>query len=164
MSARPTLTEDDPIDIAIEETELAHATDDEPEAARSPWRERLATTTAIGAGAIAGAEARYLAGLWAAARWGSAFPWGTLLINLSGSFVLGFYLALVTERFTGRSTTRLLLATGFLGAYTTFSTFSYETVALVQHGAIGPAVAYVAASLIGGLIAVFAGIVAAHAL
>ncbi|HEU5433323.1 MAG TPA: fluoride efflux transporter CrcB [Thermomicrobiales bacterium] len=163
MSERAPLM-DDLAEIAVEDAELADAAADDPTSSRPLWRERLATMTAIGVGAIAGANARYLVGLWVAARWGSAFPWGTLLINLSGSFVLGFYLALVTERLTGRSTTRLLLATGFLGAYTTFSTFSYETVALVQHGALGPAVAYVAASLIGGLIAVFAGVVAAHAL
>ncbi len=163
MSERATLA-DDPAAVAVAESELAHAESDAPEGPRPHWRDRLATATAIGAGGIAGAEARYAVGLWAAARWGSAFPWGTLLINLTGSFILGFYLTLVTERFVGRSTTRLLVATGFLGAYTTFSTFSYETVSLVQRGAFGPAAAYVALSLIGGLIAVFAGIVAAHAL
>jgi fluoride exporter len=149
---------------AVEEAELADAAGDASAAPEPPWRERLRTVAAISAGAIGGAEARYLVGLWAAARWGSAFPWGTLLINLSGSVVLGFYLALMTERFAGRPTTRLFVATGFLGAYTTFSTFSDETVALVQHGAIGAAGAYVAASLIGGLVATFAGIAAAHAL
>jgi CrcB protein len=97
-------------------------------------------------------------------RFGTVFPWGTLLINVSGSFVLGFYLTLVTERFVGRSTTRLFLATGFLGAYTTFSTLSYETVQLLAAGAALPAVGYVVGSLLLGIAAAAVGILSAHAL
>src|SRR5207248_8726340 len=76
----------------------------------------------------------------------------------------GCYLTLATERFAGRSTVRLFVATGFLGAYTTFSTFSYEAVSLARHGAVGAAVAYAVASLALGLAAVVAGILAARAL
>jgi CrcB protein len=148
----------------IAETELAEAPSDQLASPTIAWRAHLATTSAISAGGLLGANARYLIGLWAVDRWGAIFPWGTLLINVSGSFVLGFYLTLVTERFTGKSTTRLFVATGFLGAYTTFSTFSYETVQLVQGGDTLPALAYVAASLVAGLIAVLAGAAAAHAL
>jgi CrcB protein len=126
--------------------------------------QRWATPLAVSVGGLLGANARYLIGLWAAARWGTLFPWGTLLINVSGSFVLGFYLTLVTERFTGRPTTRLFLATGFLGAYTTFSTFSFETLQLIERGEVSAALAYIAASLTAGLLAVIAGIAAAHAL
>lgn len=118
----------------------------------------------IAIGGIVGANARFLVSTWSANRIGIDFPYGTLIVNASGSFLMGLLLTLVADRFAGDASARALLATGFLGAYTTFSTFSYETVALVQHGALGPAVAYVAASLIGGLIAVFAGVVAAHAL
>jgi CrcB protein len=152
---------------AIAEAELPQAPEDLPVPARqraAGWRERLTPFVAISAGAVLGANARYQIGLWAAARWGSAFPWGTLLINVTGSFVLGFYLTLVTERFTGRAATRLFVATGFCGAYTTFSTFSYETVALVQHGALVPAALYVLSSLVLGFLAVGAGIVAARGL
>jgi len=149
---------------AIAEAELAAAPDDQPAAASPAWRGRLATAAAVGIGGLLGANARYLVGLWAAERWGTGFPWGTLAINATGSFVLGFYLTLVTERFTGRSTTRLFVATGFLGAYTTFSTFSYETVRMIQQGAVVPALTYVAASLVVGLVAVVAGAAAAHAL
>jgi CrcB protein len=128
------------------------------------WRQRSTTFAAIGCGGFLGANARYSVGLWAAATWGAAFPWGTLLINLVGSFVLGLFLALVTERFSGRPTTRLFLATGFLGAFTTFSTFSYETVQLLARGATIAALAYVAGSLLLGLAAAVVGLLCAHAL
>lgn len=119
---------------------------------------------AIGAGGFLGANARYLVGLWAVEYWGPTFPWGTLVVNVAGSFILGFYLALVTERFVGRPGTRLFVATGFLGAFTTFSTFSYEAVNLVATGALGVAVVYVASSLVLGLAAAIAGVLCAHAL
>ena len=127
------------------------------------WRDRLATVGAVSAGGMLGANARYLVGVWTTDRWGSAFPWGTLLVNVTGSFVLGFYLTLVTERFAGRATTRLFVATGFLGAYTTFSTFAYETARFVRGDESLRALTYVGASLVCGLLAVVAGIVAAHA-
>jgi CrcB protein len=152
---------------AIAEAELPQAPEDLPVPARpraARWRERLTPFVAISTGTVLGANARYQVGLWAAARWGSAFPWGTLLVNLTGSFLLGFYLTLVTERFTGRAATRLFVATGFCGAYTTFSTFSYETVALVQQGTVVLAALYVAGSLVLGLLAVAAGVVAARSL
>ena len=133
-------------------------------AIRGQWRQRASTFAAIGCGGFLGANARYFVGLWVAATWGAVFPWGTLLINLAGSFVLGFYLALVTERFSGRPTTRLFLATGFLGAFTTFSTFSYETIQLLARGATMAALAYVAASLLLGLTAAVVGLLCAHAL
>jgi CrcB protein len=143
----------------------AHSHSPMSEAAFRPtWSERLTTVAAIGGGGFCGANARYLVGIWAAGLFGTAFPWATLLINVSGSFVLGFYLTLVTERFTGRSTTRLFLATGFLGAYTTFSTFSYETVQLAAGGVTLPTLAYVVGSLVLGLVAVVGGILCAHAL
>jgi CrcB protein len=150
---------------AVAEAELAHAPKDERlPPPRSAWRERLAAIGAISAGGFLGANARYLVGLWTAERFGTAFPWGTLLINVSGSFVLGFYLTLVTERFSGRPTTRLFFATGLLGAYTTFSTLSYEAVELVAGGAPLAGVAYVLGSLLLGIAAAVAGILSAHAL
>ena len=135
-----------------------------PTPTRSAWRERLAPFVAISAGGFLGANARFLVGLWVVERWGAAFPWGTLLINLSGSFVLGFYLTLVTERFADRPTTRLFVATGFLGAYTTFSTFSYEVVQLLTQGSAMQALGYVAGSLVLGLAAAACGMLAAQTL
>ncbi len=143
---------------------MAHAPEDQEEPPASLWRTRLATHGAIGAGGLLGANARYFMGVWAADRWGTAFPWGTFAINIVGSFLLGFYLTLVTERFTGRAVTRLFLATGFLGAFTTFSTFGYETATFLQNGSPARALSYVAASLIVGIGGVIAGILAAHSL
>lgn len=128
------------------------------------WAQRTGATTAISIGGFLGANARYHMSLWAAKQWGEAFPWGTLLINVIGSFVLGFYLTLVTERFIGRPTTRLFLATGFLGAFTTFSTFSYEVVRLLEGGAAVAALAYATGSLVLGLAAGVVGVLCAHAL
>lgn len=150
--------------VAIEEAELAHAPGDSSAALTPAWHERLAGFGAVSAGGLLGASGRYAVSGWAAHRWGSAFPWGTLLINGAGCFALGFYLTLITERFTGRATVRLFVATGLLGAFTTFSTFSYETVHLFQHDQPVRALAYVAASLAGGLAAVVAGLATASSL
>lgn len=148
---------------AIAEAELPHAPADLPEPLVAPWRERATTIAAVSAGGMLGANARYLVGVWEAGRWASSFPWGTLLINVSGSFVLGLYLTLVTERFAGRATTRLFFATGFLGAYTTFSTFGYDTAHFIQTGRYGQAGLNVAASLIAGMLGVIAGSAVANA-
>ena len=148
---------------AIPEAEPVHAPEDVPEPAAAGWRARLAPYVAISAGGLLGANARYLAGQWAA-RWSEPFPWGTLLINVTGSLVLGFFLTLITERFIGRAVTRLFVAAGFLGAYTTFSTFGVETITLAQHHLSSTALAYVAASLVLGLAAVVAGAAVARAL
>jgi CrcB protein len=145
---------------ALGEAELPDAPADLPSArpARQvAWLARLAPYAAVSAGGMLGADARFWVGAWVAARWGTAFPWGTLLINVTGSFLLGFYLTLVTERFAGRPTTRLFVATGFCGAYTTFSTFSFEAVTLIQGGSASLAIVYLAASLFLGLAAVVAG-------
>jgi CrcB protein len=81
----------------------------------------------ISLGAILGANARYLVGLWAAQRFGTAFPYGTAIVNITGSLVLGFLLAWGSIR-TGLSPEmRLFAAVGFLGAYTTFSSFAVES-------------------------------------
>jgi fluoride exporter len=88
----------------------------------------------IGLGGALGANARYLVSTWAANRWGTAFPYGTLIVNVTGSFLLGCVLTVVVVRFGDDLDTRLLIATGFFGAYTTFSTFAFETLALTRQG------------------------------
>ena len=112
----------------------------------------------IGVGGLLGANARYLASTWAANRFGTAFPIGTFLINATGSFLLGLVLTLVADRFGDNSTARLVLATGFLGAYTTFSTFTYETVALLRHGEIRSALVNALGSATLGIAGAAAGI------
>jgi|DewCreStandDraft_5_1066085.scaffolds.fasta_scaffold01517_2 CrcB protein len=128
------------------------------------FRANLAPHLAVSLGALLGAPARYLVSGWAVQRWGGAFPFGTLLINVTGSLLLGFYLTLVTERFSGRPSTRLFVTTGFLGAYTTFSTFSLETVHLVARGDFIGACTYTLGSVTLTLAAVVAGMLAARAL
>lgn len=86
----------------------------------------------IGIGGFLGAVARYGVGLWIGQKWGRGFPLGTFFINVSGSFLVGFLMALFTERLMLNPQWRMFLVIGFLGAYTTFSTFEYETGALLR--------------------------------
>lgn len=111
----------------------------------------------IGLGGIFGANARYLVSVWAAGRWGTAFPYGTLLINATGSFALGFFLQFVAARFGNNLDARLLVGTGFLGAYTTFSTFAFETIALGRQRDHGPALVNALGSAALGIAGATAG-------
>jgi CrcB protein len=117
----------------------------------------LRTFLLISLGAVLGANARYLLSSFAATRWGTAFPWGTLLINVTGSFLIGLFLAVVAARYDNSLGARALLVTGFLGAYTTFSTFSFETVALGQRAAYLSAFTYALGSVILGVAAAILG-------
>jgi CrcB protein len=92
------------------------------------------TILLIGIGGFIGANVRYLVALWAAGRFGSAFPWGTLIINFSGSSVLGLFVGWSANHVTLDPRVRLFVAIGFFGAYTTFSTYANESVALMQAG------------------------------
>ncbi len=86
----------------------------------------------VSLGGLAGANARYLVSLWAARRWPGSFPAGTLLVNATGSLLLGFLLTLTAGSSKASVDVRLLLGTGFCGAFTTFSTFAFETVLLAR--------------------------------
>jgi CrcB protein len=119
---------------------------------------------AIAAGAVLGANARYLVTLFAVERLGLSFPYGTLFVNISGSLVAGLFLTLALERLAVPPIGRLFFATGFLGAYTTFSAYTYETAALVREGAYVLALLYLVGSIVGGMIGVFAGIMVAESL
>jgi len=88
----------------------------------------------VGCGGFLGAVARYAIGLWIGQKWGRSFPLGTFFINVSGSFLIGFLMALFTERLMLTPQWRIFFVIGFLGAYTTFSTFEYETGALLKDG------------------------------
>jgi CrcB protein len=123
---------------------------------------RTLVTIAI-AGAL-GALARYgLDGL-VSRRLSSPFPWGTFAVNVSGAFVLGFAMTLMTEQLTTAPWVRSALTIGLLGAYTTFSTLSYETYRLLEDGALGLAAANVLGSAAAGLLAVYLGVVVGRVL
>jgi CrcB protein len=124
-------------------------------AARPP----VGVLLAIAAGGALGAPARYeMTRLIHVAK--GSFPWATFWTNVSGSIVLGFLLILIIERFPPSRYLRPFVATGFLGAYTTFSTYMVDTDTLVKDGHVGIGAAYLVGSAAAGLAAVWLGIVA----
>ena len=84
-----------------------------------------------------GSVARFLVASWIGQKWGRSFPLGTLVVNVSGSFLIGFLMTLMAELFIENPQWRLFLVIGGLGGYTTFSTFQYETGKLVIDGELG---------------------------
>jgi CrcB protein len=104
------------------------------EAERIVKRWQMETILMIGFGGFVGANIRYLITLWAAQQFGMAFPWGTLLINFSGSLLLAVFLAFAANHSSLDPRIKLLIATGFFGAYTTFSTYTNDSVALARAG------------------------------
>ncbi len=106
-----------------------------------------------------GSVARYLVGGWFASRFGSALPYGTFVINVSGSFVIGFFLAFAQERASLSPYWRLFFAVGFLGGYTTFSTFEYEGVRLLQDSEVLLGSIYLIGSMVAGGVAAVGGLV-----
>ena len=112
---------------------------------------------AIAVGAAIGANLRYSLSIWAAQRWGASFPYGTLIVNVIGSFAIGFVLVLATTRLNLSDTARLLIVTGLLGGFTTFSSLSFETYTLVTSGSWMAAGLYVLSSFGLGIASVFLG-------
>ena len=117
----------------------------------------------VGLGGFLGANARYFVAGWVATRVGSIFPYGTLLINATGSFALGVLMGLAETSIVS-PTIRLGLGIGFLGAYTTFSTFSYETLRLAEDGSLLLAAANAVGSVTISLLAALAGLLLGRAL
>lgn len=109
-------------------------------------------------GGAIGAGARHLTGRAAIALWGPAFPWGTLIVNLAGGMAMGLLAGWLAARNDGGEALRYLLGVGVLGGYTTFSAFSLETATMIQRGEFGVAVAYILVSVIGSVVALFAGL------
>jgi CrcB protein len=129
----------------------------QPEQPRAGRQRRPQVLATVAAGGALGAPARYGIALAVTVTPGT-FPWGTFWINISGSFALGLLLAVLLARYPGDRYLRPFLATGFLGAYTTYSTFAVETDLLIHNGHAGVALAYVAASLGAGLAAAAGGL------
>jgi fluoride exporter len=118
---------------------------------------------AVSLGAIAGALSRYYLSIWLAQRLGTSFPYATLIVNLTGSFALGLLTSLVLERVLPISPeVRLLIATGFLGSYTTFSTYELDTINLVQESSFNKAIIYWFGSAVMGAGSLYLGIMAAR--
>jgi CrcB protein len=115
----------------------------------------------VAIGGALGAISRYAVSLLVARFWTSNFPLATFLINVSGSLIIGFFATFAAERSALDPLWRLLVATGFVGAYTTFSTFEYETYRLAEAGATIMALGYVAGSVIAGFVGVQLGVILA---
>ena len=112
----------------------------------------------VAAGGAVGASLRHLKGLAAMRLLGVNFPWGTLAVNIVGSFAMGVFIELLARRFGASNELRLFVATGLLGGFTTFSAFSLDVAVLWERGAAGTAAGYVLVSVIGAILALFAGL------
>lgn len=119
---------------------------------------------AIAGGGAVGAVARFLVSTGVYRLFGRDFPWGTLAVNVLGSFAMGLLFVLLLERSLMAPEGRAAILVGFLGAFTTFSTFSLETLTLVEQGAMVRALLNVAASVLLCVTACWAGMIAARAL
>lgn len=124
----------------------------------------MQTFLLISLGAVLGANLRYSIGVWAAGKLGSSFPYGNLIINLTGSFILGFFMTLAVDRLLLDPRWRMFFAVGFLGSYTTFSSYTFESMSLIMDSQwIAGLLNLFGSAFLGG-IAVFFGILLARAI
>ena len=112
----------------------------------------------VAAGGAVGSVLRYLVGLWTLRSFGPSFPWGTLTVNITGSFLIGVFAEVIARKFGASAEMRVFLITGILGGYTTFSAFSLDAITLVERGEPVTALIYVASSVVLSALAVFAGL------
>lgn len=118
----------------------------------------------VALGGAFGSVARYLVGVWTLRRFGPNFPWGTLTVNIVGCFAIGLISEVIARRLNASPEMRLLLVTGFLGGFTTFSAFSLDVISLFERGATVAGASYVIASVGVSLYAVFAGLALGRAM
>ena len=118
----------------------------------------------VAIGGAVGSAARYLVSVWAAARFGTEFPYGTLIVNIVGCFVIGAFMTLATEKASISPYWRLLITVGFVGGMTTFSSFSYETLRLLYEADMLHAFYNVGLNILLGLSATWLGMSAARLL
>jgi CrcB protein len=130
-----------------------HVPQQRAELGRSPWR----VLGVISLGGALGALARYGIG-YAFPAGSTAFPWATFAINVAGCLLIGVLMVLVTEMWTGHPLVRPFLGTGVLGGFTTFSTYVVDIQRLVDAGAAGVALGYLAGTVLAALAAVYAGV------
>lgn len=114
----------------------------------------------VAAGGAVGASLRHLTGLATMRLIGTNFPWGTLTVNIMGSFIMGVFIELLALKLNASNELRLFVATGLLGGFTTFSAFSLDVAVLWERGAVGVTALYVAASVALSILALFAGLAA----
>ena len=131
-----------------------------PETPKTIRRQRIMYLIVAVTGAI-GALTRYLVGNVISVSW-HGFPWNTFTINMTGTFLLAFVMVLVLEKFQRSALIRPLIATGFCGAYTTFSTFMVDAALLIKYDDYKTAALYLAFSLLGGLLAAVVGMYSAR--
>lgn len=112
----------------------------------------------VAAGGALGSVLRYLVGLWTLRSFGPSFPWGTLTVNITGSFLIGVFAEVIARKFGASAEMRVFLITGILGGYTTFSAFSLDAITLVERGEPVTALIYVTSSVLLSALAVFAGL------
>ena len=112
----------------------------------------------IGIGGFVGANARYLVSTYAARHIGASLPWGTAIVNVLGSFVLGAFLTWTAERVVADPAYRWLVVVGFCGSFTTFSSYAFESAELLEQGHVLDAIGNVAINNVACLLAVVAGI------
>lgn len=116
----------------------------------------------IAIGGALGALARYSVGSAVAGRLGTKFPYGTFVVNLTACLLLGFSLEILSRHLDVNPAWGYLIPTGFVGAYSTFSTFEWETFANLQAGSFAMAGAYVVSSVVTGLVGIWCGAMAAR--
>jgi fluoride exporter len=112
----------------------------------------------VALGGAVGASLRHLVNVATMRLVGANFPWGTMAINIAGSFAMGVFIEMLARRFNASNELRLFVATGILGGFTTFSAFSLDFAVLWERGAAGQAFAYAAGSVVISLLALFAGL------
>jgi fluoride exporter len=118
----------------------------------------LQLVLAVAIGGAIGSVARYLVGVGSGKLFGLAFPWGTLIINITGSFLIGVFVELFALKWDLPQVARVFLTVGICGGYTTFSTFSLDAYLLMERGDLWPAAAYAIGSVVLSIGALFAGL------
>lgn len=118
----------------------------------------------VAVGGSIGSCARYLVSMWSSGRFGVGFPYGTLIVNIVGSFIIGAFMSAATERFIINPNWRFLIVVGFCGGLTTFSSFSYETLKLLEDTDLNLAMLNIFANMVLGFLATWLGIIVVKAI